>query len=114
MISTNDFKKGAQILIDGQPFTILDYTVQSPSARGAATLFRTRVRNILTGAVLDKTFKSGDKFDEPDVENREAQFLYEAGGEYNFLDQETFEQFAMNESALGDAAGFLAENTIVT
>ncbi len=113
MISTSDFKKGAQILVDGQPFTIVDYSVQSPSARGAATLYRTKVRNILTGAVLEKTFKSGDKFDEPDVEQREVQYLYEAGGEYNFLDQESFEQFAMPEEALGDGVGFLAENTIV-
>src|SRR5687767_11238867 len=113
MISTSDFKKGAQILVDGQPFAVVDYTVQSPSARGAATLYRTKVRNILTGAVLEKTFKAGDKFDEPDVEAREAQFLYEAGGEYNFLDQESFEQFALSEEAMGDAVGYLAENTIV-
>jgi elongation factor P len=114
MITTSDFKKGRQIVVDGQPVTVLDYTVQSPSARGAATLFRTKVRNILTGAVLEKTFKAGEKFDEPDVEQREAQYLYEAGGEYNFLDQESFEQFALPADALGDAPGFLAENTIVT
>jgi len=113
MISTSDFKRGAQILVDGQPFTILDYTVQSPSARGAATLYRTKVRHILTAQVLEKTFKSGDKFDEPDVEQREAQYLYEAAGDFNFLDQESFEQFTIPKESLGDAAGFLAENTIV-
>jgi elongation factor P len=113
MITTSDFKRGAQILVDGQPFTILDYSTQSPSARGAATLVRTRVRNILSGAVLDKTFKAGDKFDVPDVETREAQYLYEAAGDYNFLDQESFEQFALSADALGDAAGYLAENSIV-
>ncbi|HQR37313.1 MAG TPA: elongation factor P [Blastocatellia bacterium] len=113
MISTGDFKRGCQILVDGQPFTVVDYSVQSPSARGAATLVRTKVRNILTGAVLDKTFKSGDKFDEPDVEQREAQYLYEAAGEYNFLDQESFEQFALSAESLGDQVGFLVENTIV-
>lgn len=113
MISTADFKRGANILVDGQPVTILDYSVQSPSARGAATLYRTKVRNILSGAVLEKTFKGGDKFDEPDVENREAQFLYEAGGEFNFLDQENFEQFVLTAEALGDMTGFLAENAIV-
>jgi elongation factor P len=113
MITTSEFKRGAQILIDGQPYTILDYTVQSPSARGAATLYRTKVRNILTNSVFDKTFKSGEKFDEPDVENREAQYLYEAGGEYHFLDQETFEQFALRADALGDMIGFLGENAMV-
>ena len=114
MISTSDFKKGIQILVDGQPVTVVDYSVQSPSARGAATLYRTKVRNILTGAVLEKTFKSGDKFDEPNVESREAQFLYEAGGEYHFLDQESFDQFALSGDALGDSVGYLVENTIVT
>lgn len=113
MITTGDFKKGKQILIEGQPFTIMDYTVQSPSARGAATLVRTRVRNILTGAVLEKTFKSGEKFEEPDVEQREAQYLYESGGEYNFLDQESYEQFALSADALGDSINFLAENAVV-
>jgi elongation factor P len=113
MISTSDFKRGAQILIDGQPFTILDYTVQSPSARGAATLYRTKVRNILTGNVFEKTFKGGEKFDEPDVEAREAQFLYEAAGEYHFLDQVTFEQFTITAESLGDQAGYLVDNTIV-
>lgn len=113
MITTSDFKRGIQILVDGQPFSVLDYTVQSPSARGAATLVRAKVRNILTGAVLDKTFKAGEKFDEPDVETREAQYLYEAGGEYNFLDQESFEQFALTAETLGDATGYLIENTIV-
>jgi elongation factor P len=113
MITTSDFKRGAQILIDGQPYTVMDYTVQSPSARGAATLVRTRVRNILTGAVFDKTFKAGEKFDEPDVESREAQFLYEAGSEYHFLDQQTYEQFSLPADALGESVGFLAENTIV-
>jgi elongation factor P len=113
MISTSDFKKGAQILIDGQPYNVIDYSVQSPSARGAATLYRTRVRNILTGQVFEKTFKAGEKFDEPDVEQREAQFLYEAGGEYNFLDQQSYEQFALSAEAIGDQVAFLAENTIV-
>ncbi len=113
MISTSDFKKGAQILVDGQPYTVLDYSVQSPSARGAATLYRTKIRHILTSQVLEKTFKSGDKFDEPDVEQREAQYLYEGGGDYNFLDQVSFEQFALPAEALGEAVGFLAENTIV-
>jgi elongation factor P len=113
MITTSDFKRGAQILIEGQPYTIVDYTVQSPSARGASTLYRTKVRNILTGSVFEKTFKAGEKFDEPDVEQREAQYLYEAGGELNFLDQTSYEQFALAAASLGDQAHFLAENAIV-
>jgi elongation factor P len=113
MISTADFKKGCQILVDGEPFTVLDYSVHSPSARGAATLVRTRIRNVLTGAVFERTFKAGDKFDEPDVEERDAQYLYSSGDEFHFLDQVTFEQFALAAELLGDAVRFLAENTIV-
>ena len=113
MITTSEFKRGKQILIDDQPYTIMDYTVQSPSARGASTLVRTKVRNILSGAVFEKTFKAGEKFEEPDVEQREAQYLYESGDEYNFLDQQTYEQFALSGDALGDSVRFLAENAIV-
>jgi elongation factor P len=113
MLTTADFKKGLQILIDGTPYLIMDYTVQTPSARGAATLVRAKVRNILSGAVFDKTFKSGEKFDEPDVEEREAQFLYASGDEYQFMDQESFEQFTRTREELGEMVHFLAEQTLV-
>lgn len=113
MITTAEFKKGLQILMEGQPYTIMDYSVQTPSARGAATLVRAKVRNILSGAVFDKTFKSGEKFDEPDVEEREAQFLYVSGEEFQFMDQESFEQFSLSREALGNRVDFLAEQTVV-
>ncbi|HET9480654.1 MAG TPA: elongation factor P, partial [Candidatus Polarisedimenticolia bacterium] len=76
MLSTSDFKKGLRILIEGQPFEVMDYTVQTPTARGSATLVRSKVRNILSGAVFDRTFKSGEKFEEPDLQLRPVQFLY--------------------------------------
>ncbi|OYT72056.1 MAG: elongation factor P [Chloracidobacterium sp. CP2_5A] len=110
MLSTSDFKRGAHILVDGEPYAVLDWTVQTPSARGAATLVRTRVRHVLTNAVLEKTFKSGDKFDEPDVDQREVQFLYESGGEYYFLDQESYEQHALPASAMDSVKPYLTEN----
>jgi elongation factor P len=113
MITTAEFKKGLQILIEGQPYTIMDYSVQTPSARGAATLVRAKVRNILSGSVFEKTFKSGEKFEEPDVEEREAQFLYQSGDEYQFMDLETYEQFALPGEALGNMARFLVEQTVV-
>jgi elongation factor P len=113
MLTTAEFKKGLQILIEEQPYTIMDYSVQSPSARGAATLVRAKVRNILSGAVFDKTFKSGEKFDEPDVEEREAQFLYSSGEEFQFMDQESFEQFSLTRDALGTMVDFLVEQTVV-
>ncbi len=113
MLSTSDFKRGAYILVDGEPYTVLDWTVQTPSARGAATLVRTRVRHVLTQAVLEKTFKSGDKFDEPDIDQREVQFLYESGGEYVFLDQETYEQYTLPAAGMERITPYLTENALL-
>jgi elongation factor P len=87
VIVTSDFKRGLAILVEGKPYIITDYSVQTPSARGAATLVRVKARNVLTGQVLDMTFKSGDKFDEPDLEFRKTSFLYADGDEYHFMDE---------------------------
>jgi elongation factor P len=109
LISTSDFKKGARILVEGDPYEIMEYTVQSPSARGSATLVKARVRNVLTRAVFDKTFKAGEKFVEPDVEIRPVQFLYRDGEDFHFMDQATYEQFQLDEGALAGAASFLSD-----
>src|SRR5213595_415428 len=76
MISTSDFKRNLRIQIDGEPYVILDVHVQSPSARGASSLSKIKVRNLKTGQVFDKTFRGGDKVEEPNVELRPVQFLY--------------------------------------
>ena len=110
MLSTGDFKKGLAILVEGRPYVIVEYSVQTPSARGAATLVRAKARNVLTGQVLDMTFKAGDKFEEPDLERRKTTFLYAEGDEFHFMDEETFEQFHLDRAALGDAARWLIEN----
>jgi elongation factor P len=109
MLTTADFKKGLRILIEGEPFLVMDYTVQTPSARGSATLVKAKVRNILTNAVFDKTFRSGDKFDEPDIEVRPVQFLYASGDELTFMDNASYDQFTMDRAALGDGADYLVE-----
>ena len=70
MISTGDFKRGLRILVDGDPWVILDVHVQSPSARGASSLSKLKIRNLRTGQVLDKTFRGGDKVEEADMELR--------------------------------------------
>jgi elongation factor P len=70
LLSTADFKKGLAILVEGQPYVIMEYSVQTPSARGAATLVRVKARQVITGQVFDLTFKSGDKLKEPDLERR--------------------------------------------
>ena len=111
MLTTSDFKRGARILVDGNPFEIIEFTLQSPTARGSSTLVRTKIRNILTGAVFDRTFKSGEKFVEPDVELRPIQFLYRDGDDLHFMDQSSFEQFHLHAEKLGRAPEFLADGS---
>lgn len=114
MITTGDFKKGLRIELDGSPWTIVQNTTQSPSARGAATLVKARLKHVLTGQVLDRTFKSGDKFEEPDLYLRPAQFLYAEregdGHVYHFMDTENYEQFPLRKDELGDLSAWLVEN----
>ena len=114
MITTADFKKGARVEIDQAPWTVVTVNTQTPSARGAATLVKARLKNILTGQVSDRTFKAGEKFSVPDVEMRPAQFLYEApdGDEsvYHFMDMSSYDQFELRDSDLGDDVRWLVES----
>jgi len=109
MISTGDFKRGLRIQLEGDPYVILDVHVQSPSARGAASLSKIKVRNLRTGQVFDKTFRGGDRVDEPDLELRPVQFLYRDDDGLHFMDTQSYEQFALSADELGDAAGYLSE-----
>lgn len=114
MLSTSDFKKGLRVEIDGQPWTVVSTTTQSPSARGASTLVKARLRNVLDGSISDRTFKSGEKFKEPDLQFRPAQYLYsEREGEetvFHFMDQQSYEQFFLRDEDLGDDAQWLVDN----
>jgi len=109
MISTGDFKRGLRILIDGDPYVILDVHVQSPSARGASSLSKIKVRNLRTGQVLDKTFRGGDRVEEPDLALRPVQFLYRDDSGFHFMDAQSYEQFALSADDLGDAVGYLTD-----
>jgi elongation factor P len=114
MILTSDFKRGLAILVEGKPFVITEYSVQTPSARGAATLVRVKGRNVLTGQVLDMTFKSGEKFEVPDLERRKIGFLYAEGDDFHFMDEVSFEQFHLSREALGDNVQWLREGVSLT
>ena len=114
MYTTNDFKKGLVIQQDNAPCVIVDVSFQSPSARGANTMVKTRYRNLLTSQVLDRTFRSGDKVDEADYERHKGQFLYADGERGVFMDMETYEQFEMEEEAFAAIAPYLLEGTEVT
>ena len=109
MISASELKRKSLIMVDGQPYQVLEVFFATPSARGASTMVRARVRHLLNSAVQDKNFKTSEKFDEPDVEMAGANFLYKQGGDYFFMDQSTFEMVSIPESVVGDYAGFLHE-----
>ena len=109
MISTGDFKRGLRVQIDGDPYVILDVHVQTPSARGASSLSKIKVRNLKTGQVFDKTFRGGDKLDEPNVELRPVQFLYRDDDGFHFMDSQSYEQFALGDDEIADAGGYRKE-----
>ena len=111
MITTSDFKRGLSILVEGQPWVITEYSVQTPSARGAATLVRVKGRNVLTGQMLDMTFKSGDKFQVPDLERRKINFMYADGDDFHFMDEVSYDQFHLTRDTLGYAVRWLVEGT---
>jgi elongation factor P len=109
MLTASDFRRGLRIEIDGEPYTILDVHFQTPSARGASTLVKMRARNLRTGAVLDRTFRSSDTVAEPHLALRQVQYLYEDAEGYHFMDTESYDQFALTKDDLGDAALYLLD-----
>jgi len=111
MYSTTDFRKGLKIEIEGEPYIIVDFQHVKPGKGGA--FVRTRLKSLVTGNVIDQTFRSGDRVDKPDLEEREMQFLYETGGEYHFMDTHTFEQLFLTADHLGESKGFLKENLVI-
>jgi elongation factor P len=113
MFSTSDFKKGLVIQLDGAPCLIVDINVSSPTARGANTMVKTKYRNLITGQVLEKTFRSGDKVDEADFERHKGQFLYADGGNGVFMDLENYEQFEMASDEFEPLSLYLLDGTEV-
>src|ERR1700743_3609182 len=102
LIDAIDIKRKMFFELEGTPYHCLDVEISTPTARGGQTLVRLKMRNMLTRAVFDKTFKASDKFKDPDLQTVEASYLYsDADGSY-FLDQETFETLTLNEQMVGD------------
>jgi len=110
VISTADFRNGSRLMVEGQPFYIVEFQHVKPGKGGA--FVRTKLKSFLTGNVLDRTFRSGERFDEPDLEECEMQFLYATGDSYTFMDTATYEQFTYEKSQLGSNADLLKENMI--
>ncbi|NKB82718.1 MAG: elongation factor P [Nitrospirales bacterium] len=111
MVSTSEFRSGTRLEIDGTPFIIVESQHVKPGKGGA--FVRTKLRNLKTGSVLDRTFRSGEKFDEPDLEECELQFLYVVGETLTFMDTTSYEQFSYEKSQLGDNVDLLKEETAV-
>ncbi len=112
MYTTSDFKKGLKVLIDGQPFSVVDFQHVKPGKGNQFT--RTKLKNMISGANLEKTYKSGEKFEVPDVMTRDCTFLYKEETGFVFMDKENYEQYIMSPDNTGESANFLTENLEVT
>ncbi|HVX01226.1 MAG TPA: elongation factor P [Candidatus Babeliaceae bacterium] len=110
MISASEFRKGTKILFKGEPYQVLEFQHVKPGKGGA--FMRTKMKNMITGLVHEETFRSEEKLPTPDLEYREMQYLYEDDGLYQFMDQESFEQVALDKSQLSDVLNVLKEQTI--
>ena len=108
MISTSDFRKGMRIAIGGQPFYIVDFQ-HVKIGRGGANV-KTKLKNIKTGQVLDRTFSAGEQFDEPDFADRAMQYMYNDENEWFFMDSKTYDQVSISKDKLGDNIWYLKEN----
>ena len=108
MADTTDFRNGFTMRLEGALFSIVEFQHVKPGKGGG--FVRTRLKNLNTGAVIDRTFRSGDRVEEIRVEKREMQFLYSDGGTFHFMDSETYEQVGLDAALLADSAGLLQEN----
>lgn len=109
LVTANELKRKMLITVDGQPFVVVEVFFASPTARGAATMVRTRLRHLLTGAVLEKSFRSSEKFEEPDIELTPASFLYSDADGFHFMDEKSYEQFTFSAEAVEADRGYLKE-----
>jgi elongation factor P len=110
LVTANELKRKLLITVEGQPYVVLEVFFASPTARGAATMVRTRLRQLLTGAVLEKSFRSSEKFEEPDVELAPASFLYSDAHGFHFMDEKSYEQFTFSADAVEAEHSYLKEN----
>jgi elongation factor P len=113
LIDAISVKRRTLFELDNIPFSCLEAEVNMPTARGGQTLVRLKVRNLLTNAVFEKTFKAGDKFKEPDLQMVPASYLYSDGNGSHFLDQESFDTHTLADEVIGNAMDFLVEGALV-
>jgi len=108
MYTASDLRKGLKVILDNEPYLVTFFEFSKPG-KGQA-LYRTKLRNMITGLTIDRTFREGDTFEPASLEEREMQYLYREDDHYHFMDNQTFEQIVIGEEALGDSQNFLTEN----
>ena len=108
MFSVADLRKGLKITLDGDPFIVIAFDFVKPG-KGQA-LYRTKMRNMINGTILDRTYRSGETFEPASLEERTMQYLYKEDNHYCFMDNQNFEQISISEDAIGDAKNFLIDN----
>src|SRR5215211_2310835 len=113
LIEAIEIKRKSYFEYEHAPYHCIDVDVSKPTARGGQTLVRLKMRNLLTRAVFDKTFKAGEKFREPDLDMVDTTYLYSDADGYHFMDQESFETLTLKAETLGEDAQLLVDNVAV-
>jgi elongation factor P len=108
MISPNEFRKGLRLMFEGSPYYIVDF-MHIKMGRGRPHV-KAKMKHLITGQVIEKSFLTTENFDEPDLQTRKMQYLYAQGDDYSFMDSETYDQITMTAEQLGDARWYLMEN----
>jgi elongation factor P len=111
MYDTSDIRKGLKIMMDGAPYTVVEFQFVKPGKGAAFT--RTKVKNLLTGAVLERNFRSGEKFEPANVETKTMQYLYKDADSFVFMDTTSYDQVQIPDTTIGDSSDYMPENTNV-
>lgn len=111
LMEIGEIRKGSKLVMDGDPWLVSEYQFVKPG-KGQA-LYKCRLKNMLTGAQIDKTWRSGEKFEKADLEENKMEYLYSDGEEFHFMNNESYEQVALKTESVGDAVNYLYENCSV-
>ncbi len=112
MYDTSQFRRGLRIEFREEPYTIVEFQHVKPGKGGA--FIRTKLKNLISGKVIDQTFRSGEKVEEPDVEEKEAQYLYRDGDGFHLMDMTTYEEDILSPEVAGDSANYFQENATLS
>lgn len=108
MYTSADLRKGLKVIIDDEPYVVIAFDFTKPGK--GQSLYRTKLRNMITGTIIDRTYRSGETFEPASLEERPMQYLYKEGNLYHFMDNQNYEQITISEEALGDAKNYLIDN----